>query len=150
MQPLDPHFADRVRASFARQGAMEAIGARIACVEAGEVEIEIDFVPRLTQQHGFLHGGIVATILDSACGYAAMTLTGAQSEVVAVGYAVSFVAPARGIRVRAIGRVRRAGRRIIFCNGEALAVGDDGRETLVATMQSTIATVEVRAAESAS
>lgn len=135
---MDP--GDRVRASFERQQAMATLGARLLRVDAGEVEIEIEAAPRLSQQHGYMHGGVVATAVDSACGYAALSVAPEGSEVLTIGYAIDFVAPARGARIRAVGRVRRAGRHITICAGDAFAVDADG-ETLVATMLATIMTV---------
>src|SRR5687768_9990284 len=94
--PADPAFEGRVRASFARQTAMATIGASMARVDPGEVEIRLPWAAHLAQQHGFLHGGIVGAALDSACGYAASTLMPAEVGVLSIEYKVNFVAPARG------------------------------------------------------
>jgi len=116
---------------------MTTIGARLAGVAPGNVEIELDFREDLTQHHGYLHAGVVTTILDSACGFAAFTLMPPESGVLTVEYKVNFVAPARGAKFLASGRVVRPGRTLTVCNGEVSAI--DGEETrLVALMQATM------------
>src|SRR5574341_844071 len=139
-EPVDPHFANRVRESFGRQKLMTTIGASIPTVEPGRVTIEVPFREDLTQQHGFLHGGIVASIADSACGYAALTLMPAEAAVLTVEYKVNFVAPAKGSRLVANGRVTKPGRTLTVCAGDVFAV-TDGLEQLVAAMQATMMTV---------
>jgi uncharacterized protein (TIGR00369 family) len=106
----DPAFEARVRASFARQGVMTTIGARLTRVAAGAVEIELPFRSDLTQQHGFVHAGVITTIADSACGYAAFSLMPAEASVLTVEYKVNLLAPARGDRFVARGRVVKPGR----------------------------------------
>lgn len=135
--PRDPDFEPRVRASFSRQRAMETIGARLVRVEAGEVELELPFRDDLTQQHGFLHAGIVTAIVDSACGYAALSLMEPGAAVVSVEYKVNLLAPAVGERMRAIGRVIKPGRTLLVCTGEVIAVSGT-EETLVTVMQGTM------------
>lgn len=142
-QPADPGFEARVRASFARQSAMATLGATIARVEAGEVEIGLPFAAHLTQQHGFLHGGIVGAALDSACGYAGSTLMPADVGVLSIEFKINFVAPARGQAFRMVGTVVKPGRTITVVEGRAWAV-DDGREKLVATMSTTLMSVAGR------
>ena len=139
--PPDPNYADRVRASFARQEIMHTLGATLIRVEPGLVEVELPFRDDLTQQHGFLHAGVITTIIDSACGYAALSLMPAQSGVLSVEYKANFLAPARGSRFVAMGRVLRAGRTIIVCAGDVMALQDDGGgpEAVVATMLATTA-----------
>ena len=139
-QPPDPAFAQRVRDSFARQAAMRLIGARLARVEPGEVEIELPFSESITQQHGFVHAGVIGTALDSACGYAASTLMPANAGVLTIEYKLNLLAPGRGERFRMVGRVRKAGRTISVAEAEAFATGADG-EKLVATMTATLMTV---------
>ena len=135
--PLDPQFEARVRASFARQRAMETIGATLARVEPGLVEVELPYRADLTQQHGFMHAGIVATILDSACGYAAFSLMAPDVAVLTVEYKINLLRPAQGDRFVASGRVLRAGQTITVCSGEALA-RTGSSEKLVATMLATV------------
>ncbi|HYD77342.1 PaaI family thioesterase [Ramlibacter sp.] len=139
-QPLDPEFESRVRGSFARQAAMQTIGASMVRAEPGEVEIQLPWSAHVTQQHGFVHGGIVGAALDSACGYAASTLMPADVGVLSIEYKVNFVAPARGQRFRMVGTVVKPGRTISVVEGRAFAL-DEGREKLVATMSATMMAV---------
>ena len=141
--PRDPSYEARVRASFARQRAMHTIGARIVRVEPGEVELELPFRDELTQQHGFLHAGIVTALVDSACGYAALSLMDNESAVLSVEYKVNLLAPAIGERMRAIGRVIKPGRTLLVCAGDVLAVAG-GAETHVTVMQATMMAVRGR------
>ena len=142
-EPRDESYESRVRASFARQRAMNTIGARLVRVEPGEVELELPFREDLTQQHGFLHAGIVTTLVDSACGYAALSLMDAESAVLSVEYKVNLLAPAVGERVRAIGRVIKPGRTLLVCTGEVIAV-TGGAESVVTMMQGTMMAVRGR------
>jgi uncharacterized protein (TIGR00369 family) len=139
-QPADDAFADRVRASFERQAAMKTIGATIGAVEPGRVVIELGWAPQLTQQHGFLHAGMVATALDSACGYAGFSLMPADAGVLTIEYKINLLAPARGERFRMEGVVLKPGRTISVAEGRAWAI-DGGREKLVATMNATLMTI---------
>lgn len=136
-QPLDPNFAERVRSSFARQGLMTNIGARLSKVSPGEVEIELMFRDGLTQQHGFVHAGIITSIVDSACGYAALSLMPTGSNVLTVEYKVNFLAPAKGSRFMATGKVTKPGRTLTVCAGDVIAF-DEGKEALIATMLATM------------
>jgi uncharacterized protein (TIGR00369 family) len=138
--PPDPDYERRVRDSFARQGVMETIGARLTRVAPGEVEVELPFRDDLTQQNGFVHAGIVATVLDSACGYAAFTLMPADAGVLSIEFKVNLLAPARGERIVARGRVVRAGRTITVTQADAFAIRD-GAERHCSTMTATIMTV---------
>ena len=135
--PSDPGFETRVRDSFSRQGIMKTIGARLLAVTPGEVRIELPWSEAVTQQHGFVHAGILSTIADNACGYAAYTLMPVNSEVLGVENKINFLAPAKGERFVSIGRVIKAGRTLVVCSGEVWAC-DGGRETLVAVMQTTM------------
>ena len=120
--PLDPQFEQRVRASFERQAAMATLGARLARVAPGEVVIELPFRSELTQQHGFLHAGIVTSVMDSACGYAVLSLMEPGAAVLSVEFKVNLIAPARGHRFRASGRVVRAGRTVTVVSAELRVV----------------------------
>jgi uncharacterized protein (TIGR00369 family) len=142
--PRDPDFERRVRASFARQAAMATIGATLVRVAPGAVVIELPFRADLTQQHGFLHAGIVTSVVDSACGYAAMSLMEPGAAVLSVEFKVNLLAPARGDLFRASGRVVRAGRNLTVVSGELRAVEGDGEGTLVAMMTGTMMAVRDR------
>ena len=134
--PLDPAAA-RVRASFARQGAMETLGAELTDVVAGRVVIALPIEPRLSQQDGFLHAGVVVAALDSACGYAALTLMPDDAEVLTVELKVNLLAPVSGARLVAEGEVVRAGGTLTVCRGDAYA--EQAAERVhVATMLATM------------
>jgi uncharacterized protein (TIGR00369 family) len=113
--PRDPDFEARVRGSFARQGIMGLIGAELARVEPGLVEIRLPFRDDLSQQHSFFHAGVTSTIADSAAGYAAYTLFPANSSVVTVELKINLLAPAEGDLLTATGRVIRPGRTLTVC-----------------------------------
>jgi len=144
--PRDPEYEKRVRASFARQAVMTTIGATLTEIAPGEVTIEIPFRPDLTQQHGFLHAGIVTSVMDSACGYAALSLMEPGAGVLSVEFKVNLLAPARGNRFRAVGRVVRAGRTVTVVSAELRVVDADADErgALVAIMTGTMMTVRDR------
>ena len=142
-EPTTLRFEQAVRDSFAAQQLMATIGARLARVAAGEIDIRVLFRPELTQQHGFLHAGVVTAALDSACGYAALSLMPEGAGVLTVEFKTNLLAPARGEELIARGRVVRAGRTITVCQAEASMLAD-GAETLVATMLATIMTVRDR------
>jgi len=136
----NPQFAQRVRDSFARQTAMQTLGAALTEVLPGRVVIDMGWGAHLTQQNGFLHGGMVGAPLDSACGYAALTLMAADVEVLTIEYKVNFLAPAKGERFRFIGTVLKPGRAITVSEGQAFAVTPDG-EKRVAAMTCTLMSV---------
>jgi uncharacterized protein (TIGR00369 family) len=136
-------YAARVHESFARQGAMQTLGAHLALVAPGAVDIELDWAAGLTQQHGFLHAGMVATALDSACGYAGFTLMGEDAAVLTIEFKINLLAPAKGERFRMEGRVLKPGRTITVCEGRAFAI-ETGQEKLVATMGCTLMAVTGR------
>jgi uncharacterized protein (TIGR00369 family) len=138
--PKDADFSARVRASFNRQQVMATLGVTLVQVDPGRVELELAFDPRLTQQHGFMHAGIIATALDSACGYAAFSLMPAEAGVLSVEYKINFIAPAAAERFLLIGTVVKAGRTLSVCQGEAIGVRGAERP-LIATMTCTVMTV---------
>lgn len=143
--PADPDYERRTRDSFARQGAMALLGASLERVKAGAVSIALPFRAELSQQHGFFHAGIVATIADSAGGYAAYTLFPAHAGVLTVEFKVNLMAPADGERIVATGQVLRAGRTITVAQFD-VHVHKDGRRTHCATGLQTIMTIVGRAA----
>ena len=134
--PKDPHYERRVRSSFDRQAAMKTIGAFLAEIEPGRVVIELPYAQALTQQHGFLHAGMLATALDSACGYAASTLMPHDAGILTIEYKVNLLAPGKGQLFRMEGTVVKPGRTITVVDGRAWAI-DDGKEKLIATMTAT-------------
>ena len=131
--PADPGFAQRCRESFARQNAMALIGARLTVVEPGYVEIELPFRDDLTQQKGYVHGGILGMIADTACGYSAFSLMPADCSLVTVEYKINILAPAQRSLV-AKGQVVKPGRTLTIARAEVYA--DDGKH--VASMQQTL------------
>jgi uncharacterized protein (TIGR00369 family) len=133
----DSVLADRIRSSFARQNAMQLIKATLPLVGEGIVEVHLEHWNGIEQQHGFVHGGVVGMIADSAAGYAAMTLTPDDASVLTVEYKINLLAPADGEKLIARGKVIRRGRTIVVTQAEVLAV-DKGKETLCAVMQQTI------------
>jgi|SRR6185369_4886365 len=142
--PRDPDFEQRVRASYARQAAMAMLGSAISRVAPGHVAIDLPFRPELTQQHGFLHAGIVTAVMDSACGYAALSLMDRDAAVLSVEFKVNLLAPARGDLFRASGRVVRAGRTLTVVAGELRVVEAAGEGALVAMMTGTMMAVRDR------
>lgn len=136
-QPRDPAFAEHVRASFALQQAMRLIGAELTEVALGRVEITLPHRDANTQQHGYIHGGIVGMIADSAAGFAANTLTAPDLSVLTVEYKLNLMAPAQGERLVARGEVIKAGRTLLITRAEVFAVAG-GEARLCALMQQTI------------
>jgi uncharacterized protein (TIGR00369 family) len=141
----ESNFEQHTRDSFARQPAMATLGVTIDTVAPGHVVLAMAHRADLTQQHGFLHAGMVATVLDSACGYAAFTLMPAGAGVLTIEFKINLLAPARGPLLRFEGLVTKAGRTISVVDGRALQHerGSDERK-LVATMTATIMTVTGR------
>jgi uncharacterized protein (TIGR00369 family) len=133
----DLNFVQRVRESFGQQQVMSSIGAEITMVEAGQVQIRLPFRADLTQQHGYMHAGIMTTIVDSACGYAAYSLMPAESNVLTVEFKVNFLVPAKGDYFMAIGQVLKAGRTLTVCEGKVFAHSADAVKLIVA-MQATL------------
>jgi uncharacterized protein (TIGR00369 family) len=133
----------RVRADFARQRAMETLGARMVRVTPGEVDVELPFRAELTQQHGFLHAGVVTAVLDSAAGYAAFTHMPEGASVVSVEFKTNLLTPARGELLTARARVVRAGRTLTVVHADGF-MRDGAREVHVATFTGTMMTVARR------
>lgn len=141
--PQTPDFASRVQSSFAQQSVMNLIGAKLTKVLPGEVEILIPFRDNLTQQHGFLHAGVITTIADSACGYAAFSLMPTGASVLTIEFKINLLAPAKGERFLARGMVVKPGKTITVCSGEVFALGVE-EPKLVATMTATMMTLQDR------
>ncbi len=139
----DADFEKRIRESFAMQRIMQNFGARLQHVGPGEAVIALPYQNDLTQQNGFLHAGVISTIADSACGYAAASLMPAGSDVLAVEFKINFLSPAKGEVFEARARVVRPGRTISVCSSVVFALARDG-EKRVAAMVSTIMCVRNR------
>ena len=136
-EPKDPNFAERVRASFGRQKVMATLGITIDELRAGEIVLRMPYHPLYTQQHGFMHAGIISTALDSACGYAAYSLMSDDAAVLTVEFKTNLLAPAQGEYFVFRGRVIKPGRTLTLCDSQAFAV-ENGSEKLVATMTGTL------------
>lgn len=139
-----PDYEERVRASFARQQVMATIGAALTLVRPGTVEIEMPYSEALTQQHGFLHAGIISAALDSACGYAAYSVMPEDAAVLTIEFKVNLLAPGLGERFLFRGSVTKPGRTIVVADGQAYAFTDDGEAKLIATMTGTMMAVQGR------
>ena len=139
--PRDPDFERRVRESFVRQKFMATLGATLDVVQAGEVHLGFAHREELTQQHGYLHAGVLASVADSACGYAALSLMEPGAGVLSIEFKINMLAPATGSRFVAIGRVVRSGRTITVCTGE---VRGEAATSPVAMMQATMMAVRGR------
>jgi uncharacterized protein (TIGR00369 family) len=144
-QPKDPNFERRMRDSFPLQRLMMTIGAKMGRAEPGEVEIEVDYREDITQPNGYLHGGTLAAIADTACGYAAFTLVGKEQVILTAEFKINFIAPAVGERFIAKGRVLKPGQTLTACVADVVAIDAQGAEKLVAAAQATIMTIEARA-----
>jgi len=143
LKPLNPKFEQEVRQSFAQQSIMNLIGASLSLIEPGVVEITLPYRQALTQQNGYLHAGIVTTIADSACGYAAFTLMPAASEVLSVEFKVNLLRPAKGEEFLSRAEVIKAGKTLTVARADVFALTENKR-TLVATMQGTMMCVQGR------
>ena len=146
MQDMDKTSASsdlfkRIEASFLRQGMMQHLGARLLRVEPGLCEVSVPHSERVSQQQGGFHGGAMGALADIAGGYAAMTTVGADSEVTTVEHKINFLASFKGGELRAVGRVIKAGKRIIVTTAEVTHVAGDGKQTVCALMQQTIVPV---------
>lgn len=144
---FEPRCADyqaRVRDSFARQAMMRTLGATLQQVAPGHVEISMPYDAQFTQQHGFLHGGAVAAVLDSACGFAGFSLMDAESAVLTVEFKINFLAPADGARFRFAADVVKPGRTLVLTEGRADAIDDSGVPRRIATMSCTLMAVRGR------
>ena len=137
----DENFVEKVQASFAAQSVMKFIGAKITRIEAGAVDIQIPYQKDLTQQNGFIHAGIITTIVDSACGYAAFSLMPKGAEVLSVEFKVNLLSPAIGDEFVAEARVLRAGKTLTVVQGDVFTVQGKQRKH-VATMLGTMMSIK--------
>jgi len=133
--PANPDFAARVRDSFGRQPFMDLIGARITGLAPGFCEIAIEYRRELTQQHGFIHGGVLASIADSAAGYAAFSLMPAQASILTVEYKLNLLRPGQGEAMIARGRVIKPGRTLTVVQSDVFARRDGGEEQVLSSLQ---------------
>ena len=143
-KPKDPQYRSRVEASFNQQQVMKTLGVKIESLQPGEIELMVPYGVAYTQQHGFMHAGIIATVLDNACGYAAFSLMPDDAAILTVEFKTNLLAPARGERFLFRGKVVKPGRTITVCEAQAFAVGG-GEEKLVATMTGTLMALFERA-----
>ena len=137
MQLRNPSFANEIKQSFAKQTIMVLIGAELTRVEPGLIEITLPYRADLAQQHGYLHAGIVTTIADSACGYAAYSLMPPNSEVLSVEFKVNLLRPAKGERFSAVAEVVKSGKTLTVVRADVFGIEQERRE-LVATMLGTM------------
>ncbi len=142
-EPRCADYAQKVMSSFARQPITETLGMTVAHLEPGRIELAMDYDPDYTQQHGFLHGGIVATGLDNAAGYAAFSLMEADDAILTVEFKTSLFAPAKGEKFLFRAEVRKPGRTLCFVEAQAYAL-QGSREVLIATMSATMMAIKGR------
>ena len=142
-QVQDPDYEERVRRTFANQPALGTFGITLARIEPGALELRMLYDARLSQQNGFLHGGVVSAALDTACGLASYTLMPAQADILTVEFKINLLAPAKGQTFRFVGNVVKPGRTLVVSEGHAYA-SNDGREKLIATMSATMITMVSR------
>ena len=138
----DPEFEARVRASFAAQSAMRSLQIKLLSLQPGGITIQLEKSDDLLQQQGFMHGGILTAGLDSACGFAALTLSAPSVEVLSIEFKTSFFRPVTTDEVQVIGRVIKPGKRVSFCEAEAFSLEDDN-QILLAKMSSSVAMVDM-------
>ena len=141
-EPRDPDFEARVRASFAAQSAMKSLHIQLLSLQPGGVKMQLEKSGDLLQQQGFMHGGVLTAGLDSACGFAALTLSAPSFEVLSIEFKTSFFRPVTADKVQVIGRVIKAGKRVSFCEAEAFSLEDDD-QILLAKMSSSVAMVDM-------
>lgn len=135
---------EKIKNSFDKQKFMRYIGARIVSIKHGELEIECEFHENLTQQHGYIHAGVLTTLIDVACGYAALTTMPEDMEVLSVEFKNTFIRPAKAEKIIAVGKVIKSGKRLTFCEG---TVYDGKKEAEFAKMTATMICVKRRTAD---
>ena len=138
---VQSELSQRIEASFLRQGLMQHLGARLVPVEPGLCEVALPYSSHVNQQQGGFHGGAMGVLADIAGGYAALTQVGADAEVTTVEYKINFLAGFTGGKLRAVGRVMRAGKRIIVTTAEVMHLDASGKESACALMQQTVASI---------
>lgn len=141
-EPKDPNFEARVRASFAGQSAMKSLQIQLLSLKPGGITMQLEKSDELLQQQGFIHGGVLTAGLDSACGFAALTLSAPSVEVLSIEFKTSFFRPVTTDKVWVIGRVIKAGKKVSFCEAEAYSLEGEG-QILLAKMSSSVAMVDM-------
>ena len=136
-EPQNKEFAKTIRESFAKQNLMQAFGAKLISIKPGDVTIELPYREDLTQQHGYLHAGVITAVIDSACGYAALSLMPPGMEVMSAEYKINLLSPANGEKLVATGTVLKPGRKLYVVKGDAYSL-KNGREKHVAVFQGTM------------
>ena len=144
LKPADPNYVAKVANSLAKQNAISTIGGKLVSVDPGHVVLELPYSENLTQQHGFIHAGIITTMLDSAAGYAAFSLMPEEAGVLTVEFKTNLMAPAMGERFRMEGRVVKPGRTLMFCEADAYAINPGSDDKKIATMTATMMVVTGR------
>ena len=143
-KPRDPDFENRIKTVFASQTAMASMHINLIAVLPGHIKMTLDKTPQLLQQQGFIHGGVISSALDSACGFAALSLSAPATEVLSIEFKTSFLLPASTDRLYIEGEVLKSGRRVSFCQSKAYdSTGEDRK--LVAMMTSSLAHVDMPA-----
>jgi len=132
-------FQQKIRDSFAQQGLMQTLGASVTQIESGKVTLECPFHPSLSQQHGFFHAGVLTSLADSACGYAALSVMSENADVLSVEFKINLLRPANTSKIIAVGVVLKAGKNLVICEGE---VFDATGEKLLAKMTATMFSVQ--------
>ncbi len=140
-EPRCSDWEERVRKSYEKQALLQEFAASFVRGEPGHVVLAMPFNRRFTQQHGFLHAGVTTAVMDTACGYAALSLMDDKSEVLTVEFKTNLLAPAQGEAFEFVGQVRKPGRTLTVCEGEAYAISGDDRK-LYATMSATMMAVQ--------
>lgn len=138
MPSIDPDIETAIRNSFARQGFNTTLGAALTRIAAGEVDIGLTFSPHLTQQNGFLHAGVVTSLADNACGYAAMSLASADRNPLAVEFKISLLLPAIGDRFEARARVLRRGKTLTVVQADVFAISAAGEQRIATLLETVI------------
>ncbi|SHG08007.1 uncharacterized domain 1-containing protein [Microbulbifer donghaiensis] len=142
--PRDPAFEQRTRESFLSQGFMHTLGAEMSQLAPGHCELKVGFTDALSQQHGFFHGGVIASLADVSGGYAAFSLLPADRTNVTVEFKLNLLSPGRGVHLIASATVLKCGRTLTVCRSDVFAVSKDGSQTLCATALATYMAVDLR------
>ncbi|MCA8868500.1 MAG: PaaI family thioesterase [Rhodobacteraceae bacterium] len=142
-QPKNPDYIPHIQDAFARQGLMQTFRAELQGISPGQVVIEQDFAEGLLQQHGGLHGGVIAALLDTACGLSAVTLLPAGQGILTIEFKTNFLSPGSAERFRFVGNVLKPGRRVTVSEGRAYAIGKTG-DKLIASMTATMMTIDLK------